>query len=178
MRLLALVALTVVACGPSEPESGVEAPPAQDRPAPSPSAPAPACEPSALTEDLETHACFHVEKGPRATVTAAREGDAPPVSKSHTEFTVEVPGGDARWVSFRSKVGGLYAFYSGPKARMVARSEAGEVLAPTCEGETSGACAALPYQVQIRVAANETVKVALFPEADAGQVKLIVESME
>lgn len=156
---------------PGEPEP-VEPEPVEPRPV------AGSCPADELAVDLETHACYHLEHGPFASVATSAEATAPSVSEPHTAFTVDVSAGEDRWLSFKAKSSAVYAFYSGPKARIVLRRSDGQLISAMCEGATSDACPALPYQVQAQLNAEETVGVALFPDDDAEQVKLVIESVE
>jgi len=129
------------------------------------------------TTDLEKHACLHAEKGPFANASASAEPSAPSISKTHTAYTVTVPG-DAQWVAYRAKDEGMYAFYSSPKVRLAVRGGSGQQLPLACEGPTTGACEALPYVVHARLAANEDIRVALYPAAAGEPFRLVIEDLD
>lgn len=190
---VALAGCSASSEGPPSPANADAAPPAESpgsdagttpiAPVPpndpvEPGAVAGPCPADELAADLERHSCFHIEHGPYADVATSAESTAPSVSKPHTAFTVDVKAGEDRWLSFTAKSTNVYAFYSGPKARIVLRRD-GQRVPLTCEGPTTDACLALPYQVLAELTAGETVTVALFPESEATEpIKLVIEAVE
>ncbi len=141
--------------------------------------PAVACAGGVEAVDLQIHACFHSSNGPFADVRSEGEVAAPSISKAHTAYRIALGGGEARWVSFTPKVGGLYALYTGPAARLAFRTAAGARVAVVCEGPTEpDACPALPFQVQARLDAGVAVRIAIFPGSGEPAVQLVIENVE
>lgn len=140
-------------------------------------APAAACVAGEDTGDQEKHACLHAGSGPFANATASDESAAPAVSKSHTAYTVAL-NDRSSWVAFQAKDAGIYAFYSNPQVRLAIRGGSGSQLAALCEGPTSGACDKLPYVTQVRLAAGEDTRVALYAESGTTSAMLVIENIE
>ncbi len=126
-----------------------------------------------LIDELEEHACLHVQNGPDRAVTATQQTqNAPDVSRSHTRFNISLPH-NQNYVAFTPPTSGDYIFLLNQNLPVkITNSSGGEISL------MSGSSATCPSAVKKVLAELNNGTYYLQFSGGSGAVNLVVERAE
>lgn len=126
-----------------------------------------------LIDELEEHACLHVQNGPdRAISASAQIQGAPDASRSHTRFNISLPN-NQNYVAFTPPTSGDYIFLLNQNLPVkITNSSGGEISL------MSGSSATCPSAVKKVIAELNNGTYYLQFSGGSGAVNLVVERAE